>query len=187
MEHLIITTERMELVCLEPAFLQAVLEGNTAQAAGVLGAELPEDWPGEARDVLEIRLAQLRENPELQPWLLRAMVLRDAAEGPRKMAGMIGFHTAPAPEYLAAFSPAAVELGFTVATAFRRQGYAREAVLAMMHWARSCHGVTEFILSIRPDNLPSQNLAAQLGFVRIGSHLDEIDGDEDVLELKTGG
>jgi ribosomal-protein-alanine N-acetyltransferase len=78
----------------------------------------------------------------------------------------------------------AVEFGFTVFPDFRRQGYAREASLALMHWARQTHGVTKFILSIRPDNTASQALAARLGFVRIGSHLDEVDGLEDVLECK---
>jgi GNAT superfamily N-acetyltransferase len=80
--------------------------------------------------------------------------------------------------------PGAVEFGFTVFPSFRRQGYAREASLAMMRWARQTHGVIRFILSIRPDNTASQALAAQLGFVRIGSHIDEVDGLEDVLEYR---
>jgi RimJ/RimL family protein N-acetyltransferase len=54
----------------------------------------------------------------------------------------------------------------------------------MMRWARQTHGVIRFILSIRPDNTASQALAAQLGFVRIGSHIDEVDGLEDVLEYR---
>ena len=76
----------------------------------------------------------------------------------------------------------AVEFGFTVFPAFRRRGYAREPSLALMRWARQIHGVTKFVLSIRPDNTASQALATQLGFVRVGSHIDEVDGLEDVLE-----
>ncbi len=53
-----------------------------------------------------------------------------------------------------------------------------------MHWALHTQGVTRFALTIRPDNHPSQALAAQLGFVRIGSHIDEVDGLEDILECK---
>jgi RimJ/RimL family protein N-acetyltransferase len=37
------------------------------------------------------------------------------------------------------------------------------------------------VLSIRPDNTASQALAAGLGFVRIGSHIDDVDGLEDIL------
>ena len=51
-----------------------------------------------------------------------------------------------------------------------------------MGWARECHGVLRFVMTIRPDNVASQSLAASLGFVRIGSHIDEVDGLEDILE-----
>lgn len=39
-------------------------------------------------------------------------------------------------------------------------------------------------MTIRPDNRPSQALTAQLGFVRIGSHIDDVDGLEDILEYR---
>ena len=53
-----------------------------------------------------------------------------------------------------------------------------------MHWAHLAHGVARFVMTIRPDNVPSQALAAGLGFVRIGSHIDEVDGLEDILERR---
>jgi ribosomal-protein-alanine N-acetyltransferase len=113
--------------------------------------------------------------------LLRGMVLRKDAI----MIGHIGFHTAPGPEYLRPFAPGAVEFGFEIYPAFRRRGYAREASLALMRWAKEVQGISHFVLSIRPDNIPSQSLAASLGFVRIGSHIDEVDGVEDVLEYRS--
>ena len=61
----------------------------------------------------------------------------------------------------------------------------REACLALMGWAQAANGVQNFVLTIRPDNTASQALAAQLGFVRIGSHEDDVDGIEDILELKS--
>ena len=60
---------------------------------------------------------------------------------------------------------------------------AREAALALMQWARDDHGITSFVVSIAPGNQASQALAAGLGFVRIGSHVDDVDGPEDVLVL----
>lgn len=99
------------------------------------------------------------------------------------MIGHIGFHTAPGAEYLRSWSPGAVEFGFGVFSPYRRQGYAREASLALMRWAHSVHGVKKFVVSIGPDNIASQALAAQLGFNRIGSQMDELDGVEDILEL----
>lgn len=50
-----------------------------------------------------------------------------------------------------------------------------------MDWARREHGVRDFVLTISPDNLPSQRLAAGLGFSRIGEHVDEVDGLEHIL------
>ena len=48
-----------------------------------------------------------------------------------------------------------------------------------MRWARETHGQRDFVLSIAPDNVASQGVAARLGFGRIGSHVDEDDGPED--------
>jgi RimJ/RimL family protein N-acetyltransferase len=178
-----IQSERLELIPMTPAFLRASLEGKLDEAGKQLGLALPAEWPGEHEDVLLLRLKQLEEDPSLQPWLIRAMTLREG----RIMIGTIGFHSAPGGDYLRRFSPEGVEFGFTVFPPYRRKGFAREASLALMRWAREIRGVRSFVLSVRPDNMASQALAAELGFVRIGSHIDEVDGLEDVLEYKPAG
>jgi RimJ/RimL family protein N-acetyltransferase len=99
------------------------------------------------------------------------------------MVGYIGFHTRPAPDYLQAIAPGGIELGYTIFTPFRRQGLAREACEGLMEWARAEHGLTCFVVSIRPDNIPSLRLAQDFGFQRVGSHIDEEDGPEDILVL----
>lgn len=161
-------------------FLRASLRNDMAVVRSILGAFIPADWPADPA-LLSVRLRQLEGDPALEQWLLRAMVLRSS----RTMIGHIGFHTAPGADYLQQYSPGAVEFGFAVFPAFQRQGFAREACRALMRWARETHGIQNFVLTIRPDNTASQVLAAQLGFVRIGSHEDEVDGTEDVLELKS--
>jgi len=171
-----IHSERLDLVPLTPAFLRAMLEHDLAGAGRILGVPIP-DGLLDSTDVMSLRLKQLEADPTLQPWLLRAMVLRER----RVMVGHIGFHTAPGEEYLRPYAPGGVEFGFTVYPPFLRQGYAREASKALMGWAHQVHGVTRFVLSIRPDNAASQALAAGLGFVRIGSHIDDVDGLEDIL------
>jgi ribosomal-protein-alanine N-acetyltransferase len=180
---MLISSPRLDLVPFSLEFMRASLMHDTGACSQILGASVPPAWPEpDYRYVLDLRIGQLAAEPSLQPWLMRAMVDRET----RTMVGDIGFHTAPAPEYLQPYSPKAVEFGFGVFAEFRRRGYAREAAKAMMQWAHENHGVTEFIMTIRPDNVPSQALAAQLGFVRIGSHVDEIDGVEDILELRLG-
>src|SRR4051812_33716175 len=122
------------------------------------------------------RLGELRANPALEPWLLRGMIRRHD----RTMVGRIGFHTAPDPEYLAP-AGGGIELGYVVFSGHRRRGYAREAITGMMGWAHAEHRVSRFVLSISPSNIPSLALAAHLGFTRIGSHMDEEDGPEEVF------
>jgi ribosomal-protein-alanine N-acetyltransferase len=174
-----IQSERPSLIPLTPAFLRASLERNLDEAERLHQLSLPGDWPDDA-DVLSLRLAQLEEDPSLQPWLLRAMSLRSS----RVMVGHIGFHNVPGAPDLQSWSAKSGEFGFTVFPSFRRQGFAIEACQALMSWARQTHDVTRFVLSIRPDNAASQALAAKLGFVRIGSHIDEVDGFEEVFDLK---
>jgi len=69
---------------------------------------------------------------------------------------------------------------------YRRRGYAREAVLAMLRWAQRDPGVRRFRASVSPENLPSRNLVAGLGFVEVGTQWDEEDGEEIVFELAAG-
>ena len=183
-----IRSSRLDLVTFNPAFLRASLDGKLRNAESILELSLPEGWPRcaepgwpDCTSVLTLRLQQLEDDPTVQPWLLRAMVPR----GSSLMAGYIGFHTAPGAAYLEPYSPGGVELGFTVFPPFRRRGYAREATLALIEWARRYHGVSRFVMTISPDNVASQSLAKSLGFVRIGSHVDEIDGVEDILEWVT--
>lgn len=160
---------------MEPAFIRAWLAQNIAEASRLVGASVP-PLPEGVIHVLELRLKQLEEDASLQPWLLRAIRLKATGE----MIGHIGFHTAPGPAYLDDWLAGAVEFGFQVYDPHRRRGYALEASQALMDWARG-HGVTQFVLTISPDNHASQALARRLGFARIGQHMDEHDGIEDVL------
>jgi len=168
-----IVTDRLELVWMSPAFLQASLEGRMEDAAALVGVILPENWLEEhSRYWTEMRIKQMANTPDVAPWLLRAMVRRED----RRMVGYINFHGAPNDKGQA-------ELGYTVFESERRRGYATEAALAMMGWAQQEHDVRRFLLSISPTNQPSLGLAAKLRFQLIGSQIDEIDGEEHVFEL----
>lgn len=175
----IIATQRLDLIPMTPDFLRASLAGDLRQAEQIIGLSLPKWWP-DCQSLLIRRLKQIEANPAHQPWLVRAIGLRSRGA----MIGHIGFHAAPGvDEILEAVSPGAAEFGYTVLPAFRRQGYAEEASRALIRWASDAHGVTKFIVSISPDNVASQALAAKLGFVQIGSHIDEEDGLEHILQL----
>jgi [ribosomal protein S5]-alanine N-acetyltransferase len=176
-----IHSERLDLVSFSRGFLRAVLAHDLAEAERLLGYPLPEGLL-DSTHVMALRLQQLEAEPTLEPWLLRAIVHRELGV----IVGHIGFHTAPGAEYLRPCSPEGVEFGFTTFPPFGRQGFAREASMALMNWAHHVHNVTSFVLTISPNNIASQKLAAGLGFVRIGSHIDEVDGLEDILERRVG-
>ena len=174
-----IRTLRLDLVPMTPEFLVASLRRDRVQLDLILGATTPPDWsdrPGWIR----LRLEQLRADPELQQWLLRAIVLR----GERRMIGHIGFHGRPGEPYLRELAPGGVEFGYTVFESDRRRGYAREGCSGLLEWAYRTHGADRFVISISPTNIASLELAKRLGFDRIGSHVDEEDGPEDIYELR---
>ena len=173
-----IFSERLELISLSPEFLEASLQGDVSTAEALLGLSISAEW-FESKWLIQLRLSDLQQDSNLQPWLLRAVVLRDR----KIMIGHIGFHGPPDAEYLREYAPGGAELGYTIFPAFRRRGYAREAAEALMRWGREEHSVPRFVVSIRPDNSPSLRLAERLGFRWVGSHIDEIDGLENIYRL----
>jgi RimJ/RimL family protein N-acetyltransferase len=168
-----ITSRRLDLVSMPVEFMQASLDGDLLRAAELIDAVLPATWPGRAARPMRYRLKQLAANPADQPWLLRAVVLREPV---RTVIGYIGFHGPPD-------ARDALEVGYTIDADYRRRGYAFEAVEALFGWATHEHGIRLFIASISPDNAASLALARKLGFHQTGVQWDDDDGEELVFEL----
>jgi RimJ/RimL family protein N-acetyltransferase len=169
-------TDRLELVSLGPDVLKALTGGDPEEAERASGVQFPGDWPGEHRWMFELRTGQMEKDPSCQPWLVRGIVLRE--DPARRVIGHINFHEPP--------SEGAVEIGYSIEPAYRRRGYATEAVKAMFDWAERDHGVERFIASVSPGNAASLRLTANLGFVKTGVQWDERDGEEIVFELRRG-
>lgn len=175
----LIQSERLDLLAMTPAFLEASIQGDQTKAQKLLGVTIPSDW-WQVRDFMKMRFDQGQKDPAYQPWSPRAISLRQT----QTMIGFIGFHTAPAPEYLHELAPGGIEFGYTIFALFRLNGYAKEASQALMLWARKQHQITRFILSINPENQPSLQIAKHFGFIKIGSHIDEEDGLEEIYERR---
>src|SRR5262245_32841195 len=101
----IISSARLDLIPLTPAFLQASLQGDSTTAESLLGLSLPSEWFQE-QPLIRLRLTQLQQNPALKPWLLRVITLRHQS----LMVGHIGFHTQPGADYLRDLAPGGIEL-----------------------------------------------------------------------------
>ena len=174
-----IHAERIDLVSMSPAFMEALIAGRREDAEAALGAAIPDEWPSEHDEsFLGRRLEQMQSEPEVQRWLVRALVLR--LDG--TMIGHAGFHGSPGTQGLA---DGKAELGYTVFPEHRGQGYAAEAAEALMGWAES-QGIHDFVASVSPDNEPSLAIVHKLGFVQTGDQWDEEDGLELVFELSRG-
>ena len=178
-----IRAKRVELVSMTPSAIHALLDDRREEAAAELRLVLPDGWPDDHdASFLRLRLGQMRARPEIQEWAVRALTFLGQA---RPFAGHLGFHGPPGVNALRRDD--AVELGYMVMPAYRRQGYATEAVLAMIDWAHRERGVGVFVASISPANEPSLALVRRLGFVHVGEHWDEEDGleHEYLLELSS--
>ncbi len=174
-----ITSDRLELILLSPQAMEALVEGRRAEVERELDASIPADWPDEhdAR-FLRYRMRQLERAPGTEPWLVRAVILREPV---RTMIGHAGFHGQPGVN--GKQDPGAVELGYTIFEPYRGRGYATEAAQALMDWAREEQGISRFIASVAPTNDPSLAIVRKLGFVQTGEQWDEEDGLELVFEL----
>lgn len=171
-----IETPRLILCTLPQSALAALVAGDRAAASQLAQCDLG-DFPDGQLSIAEIRLKDLADDPDYLPWSLRAMALKPSL----RFAGHCNFHSRPNAGYLKELAPGAVEMGYFVLPELRRQGLAGEAVLGMMGWAAQTHGIARFVVSISPRNSPSVAMARKLGFARIGGHIDEEDGYEDIL------
>jgi ribosomal-protein-alanine N-acetyltransferase len=175
-----IVSERLELVSFSPEFIDALLADRRSDAEAAGGFVLPDGWPdAHDRGFLALRLRQMQERPELQPWFVYGVVLPD---GDRPLIGHAGFHGPPGVNAVKAAD--AVEVGYSIFEPYRRRGYATEVVRALIDWATRTHGVERFIASVSPDNVPSLALIRRAGFREIGAHWDEEDGEELEFELR---
>lgn len=166
-----IRTERLDLVVLTRAFLERAAVGEERPELGFVD---PEDFLAGADDVVRLRLEQLAVEPALEPWLLRAIVLRES----RVAVGFCTFHDAPDDRGV-------VELGYEIVPAYRRRGFARETARALAAWAGH-HGARVLRASVSPGNAASLALVESEGFVRVGEQVDEVDGPEWVFEKPLG-
>ena len=163
-----IETARLPLVVLGRGYLASVLAAGPRPDLGFVD---PAGFLAGAEDVVALRCAQIDEDPRVEPWLLRAIVERAT----RTAVGFTNFHAPPDA------ARAMVEIGYEVHPAFRRRGFAREAVRGLIAWAAG-RGARVVRACVGPDNAASLAMIAGEGFVHAGEQLDEVDGRELVFE-----
>jgi ribosomal-protein-alanine N-acetyltransferase len=175
-------TARLELVPLKPAAVAHLIQGDRAGAEKIIGATLPAEFPtfGDLAGFLPIQLDRMRESPDRRDWMARLMVSKRHGKNHEKsdeIIGHCGFHGPPDVIGRA-------EIGYTVFTAHRRQGYAKEAAGALVEWAFA-QGQREVFATVAPNNQPSLAVVRSLGFIQVGTQDDEVDGLELVFAVRS--
>ena len=148
--------------------MDALLLGNLPRASDLAGVELT-PYILEHYWLWQIRADQIRRDPAATEWVARAAVIDGV------VVGHAGFHGPPDPDGM-------IEVAYSVDPAFRRRGYARAMLEALLAWAAADPRVRTVRASISPDNLASLATLRPFGFVEVGEQWDEEDGLELLFE-----
>ncbi|MCW2929829.1 MAG: hypothetical protein JWM19_791 [Actinomycetia bacterium] len=168
--------QHVRIVHLSAPVFDALARGDLAAANAVSPVPLSEyfaspDWTG----VWKIRSEQVEQDPASAAWVTG--IIWD--EQRRVAVGRAGYHGPPDESGM-------VEVGYSVVPAYRRRGYARAALEAMLARAAREPGVRTVRATISPDNTASYNLVAQYGFAHVGEQWDDEDGLEIIYEVDAG-
>lgn len=166
----------VRLVALPSEAMRALVRGQVRDASELTGVALSDYLADEECAWLwRLRVAQVERDPESARWLARAAV----AEPEGTVVGHAGFHGPPDETGM-------VEIGYAVDPRFRRRGYAKAMVRALLAWANGEDAVRVVRAAISPANVASLATIAGFGFAQVGEQWDEDDGLELVFERSAG-
>jgi RimJ/RimL family protein N-acetyltransferase len=118
------------------------------------------------------RVPQVKEDPRLNRWFVRWIVLRSTGE----IIGSTSFHGAPDKVGM-------IEIGLGIQESYRNMGFAKEALLGMWRWALSDSEVKVLRYTVSVENAPSIRVIESFGFHYQGEQIDEEDGPESIYEM----
>jgi RimJ/RimL family protein N-acetyltransferase len=163
-----ISTARLDLVAVTPESLHIQQQNSPEmriELGALLGAEVPGEWPHENWEphVFEYLLNLFASDPEAVGWC-RYIVLRH--ETGRTLIGSFGSGF-PKPE------TGEAEIGYGILPSWQRQGYAPEAVMAMLPWFTAQREIRAFVAQTFPDLRGSIRVLEKCGFEPAGAGFEE--------------
>jgi RimJ/RimL family protein N-acetyltransferase len=163
----------VRIVQLPAAAFRALADGdleaaNTASPWPLTQYFVSPEWRGTWR----MRSEQVGQDPASSAWVTG--VIWD--EQKQVAVGRAGYHGPPDDSGM-------VEIGYAVDPAYRRRGYARAALEALLQRAAHEPQVKVVRVTISPDNTASYALASQYGVAKVGEQWDEEDGLEIIYEV----
>jgi RimJ/RimL family protein N-acetyltransferase len=165
--------KQVRFVELPVTVMAALLDEDLARASAGAGIQLSAYFiTARARWLWQLRVGQVAEDPGSARWIARAAV----AEPADVVVGYGGFHGPPDQAGM-------VEMGYSVAPEFRRQGYGRAIVTELLGRAAAEPEVRVVRATISPGNTASLATIDGFGFAEVGEQWDEEDGLELIFEI----
>jgi [ribosomal protein S5]-alanine N-acetyltransferase len=160
-----ILTPRLDLIAVTPESLHVQQRNSRhmrAELAASIGASVPDEWPHEHWEphVFEYLLKLFVETPEAIGWC-RYLALRDMSSGSRTIIGSFGSGLPKA-------ETGEAEIGYGILPNWQRQGFAPEAVTAMLPWLQTRRQIRAFVAQTFPDLRGSIRVLKKCGFEPAG-------------------
>jgi RimJ/RimL family protein N-acetyltransferase len=165
----VISGPRLDLVLVT---VEQLLAREASNGPVALGYDDPHDVLGPESSPLRFRVAQVRDDPSVNPWLIRIAVLRSTGE----IVGLVNFHGAPDDRGM-------VEIGYRVHPDHRRRGYASEMATTLWSCVARRPEVAWLRATVSPDNVASIAIIEGAGLVHVGEQDDPEDGLELIYEI----
>jgi [ribosomal protein S5]-alanine N-acetyltransferase len=163
----------VRFVELSSAAMTALLRGSLAEASREAGIALtPYFLTDDALRLWRLRVGQIAADPGSARWVARAVV----AEPEGVVVGHAGFHGPPDETGM-------VEVAYSVDPAYRRRGYAKAMLRALLRRAAAEPSVSTVRATISPGNVASLATISGFGFAGAGEQWDEEDGRELIFEV----
>ena len=171
----VIATERLVLVPITLAMVEAVMAGDRRRAEELAKARLPDAWPGSEliHRGFGASLDEIRADERTRLWGDRLLIPR---EGEPRVIGSVVFHGRPGSDGIA-------EVGYGVEEGSRGFGLATEGTRACVRWALTQPGVHTVTATTFPWHAASLRVIEKLGMQLCDSRDHELFGE--LLVFKT--
>lgn len=167
-----IHTARLRLSAMREGVLTALLNRDAVTAGRLQGIEIPLEFLETIDETyLKNQKERIRQRPTSRAWCVRVMI----REEDDTVIGHCGFHGHPD-------DVGRAEIGYLVFENHRGNGYATEAALGLIDWARG-QGERAVFAAVSPDNHSSIRVAEKAGFHRVGVPRDDPDVQEYLFEM----
>ena len=159
-------TKRLRLVPFTLELMRTTLKGKDA-LSNALGIAIPSTWPGpDLADAMPGFIAQMeREAVEVAwNWLI-------VHKKEQVVVGDVGFMGGP--------KEGIAEIGYSIVSEYRNQGYATEAALYLIHWALQQREIRRVTAQCLNNNLGSIKVLEKIG-------MRQLEADGVMLRWETG-